>query len=263
MPRQNGRHFPDDIFKSIFLNIWMIKISLKYVPLGAINDILALIQIMTWRQPGASHCLNQWWLIYWCIYEQMKHRSSSSLVLCIGTTVDSITNGRWREKRFNIIEARPHILTNVWRIHRWVMSIICLTLIVWYLSYCMDTDTLIPRMVVLMIATSCLNKQLHINGYEKQTGITFTKVLMQMPIYHSMLHIMLFGRINVIESWILIIWKTFPCHGIIMVHTDVTLGGPNPYYYIPRKYMCLHFESIYGSGHETTAVLLPGFAINW
>ena len=34
-PRQNGRHFPDDIFKCIFLseNEWsLIKISLKFVP---------------------------------------------------------------------------------------------------------------------------------------------------------------------------------------------------------------------------------------
>ena len=38
-PRQNGRHFPDDIFKCIFLNenVWIvIKISVKFVPkLGA------------------------------------------------------------------------------------------------------------------------------------------------------------------------------------------------------------------------------------
>ena len=34
-PRQNGRHFPDDIFKCIFLNEneWIsIKLSLKFVP---------------------------------------------------------------------------------------------------------------------------------------------------------------------------------------------------------------------------------------
>ena len=36
-PRQNGRHFPDDIFTWIFLNenVWIaIKISLKFVPWG-------------------------------------------------------------------------------------------------------------------------------------------------------------------------------------------------------------------------------------
>ena len=44
-PRQNGRHFPDDIFKCIFLNenVWIpVKISLKFVSKGAINNIPAL-----------------------------------------------------------------------------------------------------------------------------------------------------------------------------------------------------------------------------
>ena len=54
-PKQNGRHFPDDIFKCIFLNknVWnSIKISLKFVSKGPINNIPALVQIMAWRQPG-------------------------------------------------------------------------------------------------------------------------------------------------------------------------------------------------------------------
>ena len=41
MPRQNGRHFADDIFKCIFLNenIWIpIEISLTCVPKGPINN---------------------------------------------------------------------------------------------------------------------------------------------------------------------------------------------------------------------------------
>ena len=45
-PRQNGRHFPDDIFKCIFINenVWIsIKISLKFVPKGPINNIPALV----------------------------------------------------------------------------------------------------------------------------------------------------------------------------------------------------------------------------
>ena len=48
-PRQNERHFPDDVFKCIFLNenVWIsIKISLKFVP------IPALVQIRAWRRPG-------------------------------------------------------------------------------------------------------------------------------------------------------------------------------------------------------------------
>ena len=45
-PRQNGRHFPDDILKCIFLNenvLISIKISLKFVPKGQINNIPALV----------------------------------------------------------------------------------------------------------------------------------------------------------------------------------------------------------------------------
>ena len=54
-PRQNGRHFTNDIFNSIFLteNVWTpTKISLKFVPKGLINNIPALVQIMAWRRPG-------------------------------------------------------------------------------------------------------------------------------------------------------------------------------------------------------------------
>ena len=54
-PRQNGRHFADDIFKCIFLNenVWIpIKISLKFVLKGRINNIPALVQIMAWPRPG-------------------------------------------------------------------------------------------------------------------------------------------------------------------------------------------------------------------
>ena len=46
-PRQNARHFADDIFKCIFLNenVWIsIIISLKFVPRGQINNIQALVR---------------------------------------------------------------------------------------------------------------------------------------------------------------------------------------------------------------------------
>ena len=54
-PRQDGRHFPDDIFKCIFVNENVkisIKISLKFVPKGQINNIPSLVPIMAWRRPG-------------------------------------------------------------------------------------------------------------------------------------------------------------------------------------------------------------------
>ena len=43
-PRQDGRRFPDDSFECIFFNenvIILNKISLKFVALGPINNILA------------------------------------------------------------------------------------------------------------------------------------------------------------------------------------------------------------------------------
>ena len=55
MPKQNGRHFTDDIFNCIFFNenVWIpIQISLKFVPKGPINNIPALVQIMAWWRPG-------------------------------------------------------------------------------------------------------------------------------------------------------------------------------------------------------------------
>ena len=45
-PRQNGRHFPDDIFKCVFVieNILIsIKISLKFIPKGPINNIPPMV----------------------------------------------------------------------------------------------------------------------------------------------------------------------------------------------------------------------------
>ena len=52
-PRQNGRHFADDILTFIFLNynIWLWnKISLKFVPKGPINNMPALFQTKPTRR---------------------------------------------------------------------------------------------------------------------------------------------------------------------------------------------------------------------
>ena len=54
-PRQNDRHFADDIFKCISLNeniCLSIKDSLKFVLEGPINNIPGLFQIMVWCRPG-------------------------------------------------------------------------------------------------------------------------------------------------------------------------------------------------------------------
>ena len=52
---QNGRNFADGIFKCIFLyeNARIsIRISLKFVPKGPIDNKSALVQVMTWRRTG-------------------------------------------------------------------------------------------------------------------------------------------------------------------------------------------------------------------
>ena len=52
-PSQNGHHFPDDLFKCIFLieKIGIsIKILLKLVPKCPINNMPTLVQIMAWHQ---------------------------------------------------------------------------------------------------------------------------------------------------------------------------------------------------------------------
>ena len=53
-PKQNKYHLAD-IFKCIFLNenvLISIKISLKFIPKGPINNILTLVQIMAWHWLG-------------------------------------------------------------------------------------------------------------------------------------------------------------------------------------------------------------------
>ena len=73
---KNGSHFPDDIFKCIFLNenMWIsVKISPKFVPEGPINNILALDEVMAGAGQATSHSLNQWWLAYWRIYASLGH----------------------------------------------------------------------------------------------------------------------------------------------------------------------------------------------
>ena len=52
---QDGRHSADDIFKCIFLNenVWTpINFSLKFIPKGPIDNIIALVQIMACCRRG-------------------------------------------------------------------------------------------------------------------------------------------------------------------------------------------------------------------
>ena len=79
-PRQNGHHFPDSIFKCIFLkeSIFIsIQISLKFVPTGPINNIPVLIQIMAWCSPGDKP-LSEPVMVSLLMYIYMHHSASMS-----------------------------------------------------------------------------------------------------------------------------------------------------------------------------------------
>ena len=54
-PGENGCHFADNIFTRIFLNekfCILIRISLKFVPKGQIDNKWALVHAMAWHQIG-------------------------------------------------------------------------------------------------------------------------------------------------------------------------------------------------------------------
>ena len=48
------KHFTDNIFKCIFINekCISIRISLKYIPKGSINNKWSLVQVMAWHRTG-------------------------------------------------------------------------------------------------------------------------------------------------------------------------------------------------------------------
>ena len=92
-PRQDGRHFPDDIFKEIFLNenVWIsIKNLLKFVPKGPMNSISSLVQTrrqaIVWTNdgqfirfiyasPGFIELRHAGLYIYYCLTAQGKYNS--------------------------------------------------------------------------------------------------------------------------------------------------------------------------------------------
>ena len=75
--RQTGHCFPHDIFKYIFFNenVWiLIKISLKFVPKGPIDNIPALVQIMARRRTGDKPLSES--NVDYCTDAYMRHLAS-------------------------------------------------------------------------------------------------------------------------------------------------------------------------------------------
>ena len=81
-PQQNGRNFPDDIFKCIFLKMKMYEFPLRFLWSLLPRSKLVIFEhwFSQWLGAGqpTSHCLDQWWLVYWPIYASLGFNESIS-----------------------------------------------------------------------------------------------------------------------------------------------------------------------------------------
>ena len=118
-PKQNGRHFADDTFKRIFLNENVrisIKISLKFVPKGPINNNPALVQIMAWRRSDEkplSEPMMVSLLTHICVTrpQWVNPRLGRVTHICVGKlTIIGSDNGLSPERRQAIIWTNVGIL---------------------------------------------------------------------------------------------------------------------------------------------------------
>ena len=89
-PRRNRRHFADDVSKCIFINQNVLisnKISLKFIPTSTINNMPALVQIMTWRRPGDKPLSEAYiWIIQIARWRNPMETFFALLVLCVGNS---------------------------------------------------------------------------------------------------------------------------------------------------------------------------------
>ena len=115
-PRQNGRHFADDIFKCIFVdeNVWIpIKISMKFVPKGPINKISALVQIMAWYCPGdkpLSETMMVRLTTHICVTRPQW--VNVFVLICTSSYMKSCLRQHFYERQESIIKRRPQ---DYWR----------------------------------------------------------------------------------------------------------------------------------------------------
>ena len=73
-PGQNRHVFADDIFRYILVNekfCILIKISLKFIPGGLIDNNPALVQIIAWRRVGDKSLSEP--MLTWFTDAHMRH----------------------------------------------------------------------------------------------------------------------------------------------------------------------------------------------
>ena len=110
-PRQNGQWA---ISKCIFRNenVWIsIKISLKFVPKGLINNNPALVHIVACCLDSTKLLFSQQWLVYWLIYASLvtskpQHTNPTFIRIPTKDTNSSLT--------FPTLTMTKHIIYVVW-----------------------------------------------------------------------------------------------------------------------------------------------------
>ena len=135
-PRQNGRHFTNAIFKCIFVNEndWIpIKISLKFVPKGPINNIQTMVLIMAWRCPGdkpLSEPMMDKILTHICVtrpqwVKQCRHgrrMPSRTTWLCATSCKDWINISRGSVKQPSEMSWHQVMLVKTWKVRDWIYN---------------------------------------------------------------------------------------------------------------------------------------------
>ena len=73
-PRQNGRHFSDNIsnaFSSMKMFGFWSKFHWSLFPGVQLTKFQHWFRSWLGAEQATSHCLNQWWSVYWCIYTSL------------------------------------------------------------------------------------------------------------------------------------------------------------------------------------------------
>ena len=137
-PGQNGRHFADDLFRCIFVNVKvciLIEISLKFVPKDLINNNLAFgldnglvpnrRQAIIWTNADPVY-----WRIYAALWGDELKNVFKCLQMCLQTPSNvktpmiyfgNIMTGpppvqRWTPRAFIIVQVTQHVFRSI---HPW------------------------------------------------------------------------------------------------------------------------------------------------
>ena len=103
-PRPNGRHFPGNIFKC--MKTYEFRLRFHWSLFRRVQLTMSQHWFRQWLGTGqvTSHCLNQWWLLYWRIYVSLSLNELISGVSMFSSQPDHGTC------RFDVLD--HNLLTN-------------------------------------------------------------------------------------------------------------------------------------------------------